>query len=81
MKNTHTAVKIQGETLYVYGKGFNDGFSHIYINGSEKNTIFLKKGCVIADNVMLNEGDVIKVVQSSSDRIRMNESNAVVYKN
>lgn len=74
-------IKIQGETLYVYGKGFNDGFSHIYINGSEKNTIFLKKGCVIADNVMLNEGDVIKVVQSSSDRIRMNESNAVVYKN
>ena len=72
-------IAIHGDTLYVYGTGFNDRYSHIYINGSKKNTTYLKNGCVIADGVQLNEGDVIKVVQSSNDRFPMNESNKFVY--
>ena len=72
-------VMIQGDTLYVYGEGFNDKYSHIYINGSKKITTYLKEGCVTAENVMLNDGDVIKVVQAPIDRVAMNESNHWVY--
>lgn len=72
-------IMLQGDTLYVYGEGFNDRYSHIYINGTKKSTIYLKEGCVTADGVMLNDGDIIKVVQSTSDRFPLNESNHWIY--
>ncbi len=72
-------IVLQGDTLYVYGEGFNDRYSHIYINGSKKTTTYLKEGCVTADGIMLNYGDIIKVVQSTSDRFLLNESNLWIY--
>lgn len=72
-------VMIQGDTLYVYGVGFNDKYSHIYINGSKKTTTYLKEGCIIAEYVMLNYGDIIKVVQAPADGVAMNESNHWIY--
>lgn len=73
------SIALNGNTLYVYGEGFSDRYSYIYINGSKKETTFIKEGCLSAENVMLNNGDVIKVVQGKSDRFPMSETNHYVY--
>ena len=72
-------VVLQGDTLYVYGIGFNDRYSKICINGSRKDTTYLKEGCVTADDVILNDGDIIKVVQGKKERFPMHESNHWIY--
>lgn len=72
-------VVLQGDTLYIYGIGFNDRYSCICINGSRKDTTYLKEGCVTADGVILNDGDIIKVVQGKKERFPMHESNHWIY--
>lgn len=72
-------VKVQGDTVYVYGVGFNERYSRIFVNGSQKDTTFLKEGCVSASGVNLEEGDTVQVVQVTTDYFHINESNEYIY--
>lgn len=62
-----------GNNIFVYGENFNE-YSHIYINGSKKQTSFINDSCVSAGNIELREGDRVKVVQVTTDLVEVGES-------
>lgn len=76
---TITDINIQGDTLYVYGTGFNERYSQIFVNGVKKDTTFVKDGCVSASGVELNDGDTVRVVQVTTDYFHINKTNEFVY--
>lgn len=62
-----------GNNIFVYGKNFNE-YSHIYVNGSKKQTSYIDDGCVSAGNIVLHTGDRIKIVQVTTDLVEVGES-------
>ncbi len=68
-----TDVNVMENNIFVYGEGFNE-YSEIYINGNKKNTSFINTGCLSAGNVKLNDGDVVKIVQVTTDMVEVGES-------
>lgn len=71
-------INVIENNVFVYGEGFNE-YSRIYINGNRKNTSFISDSCVSAGNIMLKDGDIVKVVQVSADLVEMGESMPYMY--
>ncbi len=66
-----------GNNIFVYGENFNE-YSHIYVNGSKKQTSYIDNGCVSAGNIVLHTGDRIKIVQVTTDLVEVGESDIYV---
>lgn len=75
-----TDINVMHNNIFVYGEGFNES-SKIYVNGNKKHTSFINNGCLSTGNVRLNTGDVIKVVQVTTDMVEVGESAPYEYNN
>lgn len=69
-----------GNNIFVYGENFNE-YSHIYINGSKKQTSYINDNCLSAGSLRLSPGDRVKVVQVTTDLVEVGESDVLAVEN
>lgn len=68
-----------GDTLYIYGQGFNK-WSRVYVNGGREDTVYVNGGILVVEEFTLKPGDKISVAQSGENRIALSETDVFVYR-
>jgi len=75
---TISDVQMIGDNTYVSGQNFTPA-SRIVLNGLMRQTEFISETTLVLENIAIDSGDVIQIIQVADGLFRLSETEDYIY--